>query len=358
MASTKLNFLQRGILQKCVTVLVYLVCAMSGAFLLDWLDKGSFLRIAEEALQKELISQDAFRGFSILIEARDSTMIFIIVLVGLSCAFVSWLFMKWAATLNWSWPTTLENAVELRPAMEQLGIADPADRIAFVRKHKLDVFIARSSLIGKEHRNVSAKLYAFAHHSSLGDEKAFAQYSGDQRLCLDAEQFEQILQEHNSQTASVYAAKIVELEQTVTELKVANSLQSDKITTLTQENSELHAEIAELQKKQQTARAREGKADKREADKMPFWRVTGPLVNRLIAEAEPGSQYTRPQIQDAFLQELENFPDLKPGIQTLLHTIKKEEDKTPFSLDGWGMELIRNELGDLVKKDPGATRKG
>ena len=90
---------------------------------------------------------------------------------------------------------------------------------------------------------------------------------------------------------------------------------------------------------------------------MPFWRVAAPLVNRLIAEAEPGTQYTRPQIQAAFLQELEAFPELKPVIRDLLHTAKKQEEGTPYELDGWGMEAIRLALGDLAKKDPGATRK-
>jgi hypothetical protein len=62
--------------------------------------------------------------------------------------------MRWAAKRNWSWPVTLPKAVEFRSAMEQLGIADPTDRIAFVRKHKLPVFIALSPLIGKQERRI------------------------------------------------------------------------------------------------------------------------------------------------------------------------------------------------------------
>ncbi len=47
MASTKLNIFQRGILQKCATVLVYMVSAATGTFFLDWLDKRLFIRLAE-----------------------------------------------------------------------------------------------------------------------------------------------------------------------------------------------------------------------------------------------------------------------------------------------------------------------
>ena len=102
----KLNIFQRGILQKCATVFVYMVSAATGAWIIDWLDKQSFIRLAEEAHRQNLISPEAVRGFIILIEAREVTAIFPIVLVGLACAFVGWLFMRWAAKRNWSWPVT------------------------------------------------------------------------------------------------------------------------------------------------------------------------------------------------------------------------------------------------------------
>ena len=152
---------------------VYMVSAATGAWIIDWLDKQSFIRLAKEAQRQELLSPEATRGFMLLIEARDSTAIFPIILVGLACGFVGWLFMRWAAKRNWSWSVTLPKAVEFRSAMEQLGIVDPADRIVFVRKHKLPVFIALSPLIEKEHEAVRAKLYAFAHHASLGGEDIF-----------------------------------------------------------------------------------------------------------------------------------------------------------------------------------------
>jgi hypothetical protein len=357
MPPVELNILQRGILQKCATFLVYMVSVSAAALMIDWLDKGLFIHLAKEAQRQNLLSPEAARGFTILIEARDSIAIFYIVVVILACGFVVWLFMRWAATRNWSWSVIRPKAVEFRPAMEQLGIADPADRIAFVRKHKLSVFIALSPLIGKEHEAVRAKLYAFAHHSSLGDEGVFEQHTGKQTLCLDADEYERVLQEHGEHTALAYSARIVALERDVTDLKAVNSLQSADIGKLTEENKKLLAENAELRKKQQTVQGRKDKAEKRKNDIIPFWRVAIPLVNRLIAESTPGIQYTRPQIQDAFLQELENFPELEPAIQILLHTTKKAEDNTPFSLEGWGMESIRLALGDLAKKDGGATRK-
>ena len=361
MQTTKLNIFQRGILQKCATTLVYFASIAIGSVLLDWLDKRLFVRLAEEAQQRGILSSEGLRTFTTLIEARDGTTIFAIILVGLACVVAGWLFMRWSATRNWSWPVTLPKVVEFRWAMEQLGIVDPGERIAFIRKHKLPVFIASSPLIGKEQETVSAKLYAFAHHYSLGDEEVFERHTGKQTLCLDVNDYERLLKEHGQRTESAYSARIVELEQSIANLQAANSLQSSNIAKLTEENKRLLAENSEQRQKLKTAPGREVKAEKRENDKMPFWRVAAPLVNRLIVEAqsniESDTQYTRPQIQAAFLEELEKFPELKPAIQKLLHTGTKKRESTPFSLEGWGMEAIRSALGDFAQTEPRAPKK-
>ena len=156
MPPIELNILQRGILQKCATSFVYLTSVLTGALIIDWWDKILFIRLAEEAQRQKFLSPESVRGFTRLIEARDSTVIFAVIMVGLACGSAGWLFTRWAAKQHWSWPVTLPKAVEFRAAMEQLGIADPADRIAFVRKHKLPIFIALSPLIGREHEAVRA----------------------------------------------------------------------------------------------------------------------------------------------------------------------------------------------------------
>ena len=268
--SIKLNIFQRGILQKCATVLVYLFSIGLGAFILDWIDKRLFIRLAEEARQKEILSEKATGGFIALIEARNSTAIFAIILVGLGCGLIGWLFMRWAAKRNWSWPVTLPKTVEFRSAMERLGIVDPDERIYFVRKHKLPVFIAPKPLVGIEQTEVRVQLYPYASHSSLGDKEVFELHTGKQTLCLDAADYERLLKEHGPKTRSAYAARIAELEQNIADLKAVNSLQSAEIATLTEEKTRLADENAEYRKKQQTAPARKGGAEKRENDKAPF----------------------------------------------------------------------------------------
>jgi len=357
MPSIKLNIFQRGILQKCATVFVYMVSAATGAWAIDWLDKQYFIRLAKEAQNQNLIPPEVAHRFIILIEARDFTAIFLIMFVGLLCGFVIWLFMRWAANFNWSWPVTLPKAVEFRWAMEQLGITDPHERIAFVRKHKLHVFIALSPLVGKEQEPVRAKLYPFAYHVGLGNVDLFARHIGNQTLCLDADDYEGLLKEHGQRTDSAYSARIVDLEQSITNLKATNSLQNADIVKLTEENEKLLAKNDGLKNELKMLTPRAGKAEKRENDRIPFWLVAAPMVKELKKKAEPGTRYKRPQIQAAFLQELEGFPELKPAIQNLLNTSKKQEGSAPYELKGWGMEAIRLALGDLAEKDPGTSPK-
>lgn len=69
--SIKLNMFQRGILQKGATTFVYLASISIGAFILDWMDKRLFVRLAEEAQQRNILSPKATQGFIALIEARD-----------------------------------------------------------------------------------------------------------------------------------------------------------------------------------------------------------------------------------------------------------------------------------------------
>lgn len=349
----KLNIFQRGILQKCATAFVYLFSIAIGAFILDWMDKRLFVRLAEEAQHREILSEKAARAFISLIEARDSTTIFAIILVGLLCGFVGWLFMRWAAKRNWSWPVTLPRAVEFRSAMEQLGIIDPDDRIDFVRKHKLPIFIALEPLVGREAESVRAQLYVFAHHSSFSDKDVFESHIGKQTLCLNAEDYEHLLEERGQKTSLAYSARIVALEKENTSLAGLNSLHVAELAKLTQEREELAKENAAFQRKQQTVAGREGKMETSTIRRIPFWRVVGPLINRLIEEAEPDTRYSRSDIQTAFEAELQKFPELKAAIAIELHRGKQKEPKSEFDLSGWGMDSIRAALGEYAKKDPG-----
>jgi hypothetical protein len=309
----KLNIFQRGILQKCATFFVYMVSAATGAWIIDWVDKGSFIRLAEEAQRQNLLSPEAARGFIILIEARDFTVIFPIMFVGLVCGIAGWLFMRWAARQNWSLPTTLLKAVEFRSAMEQLGIANPYERIDFARKHKLNIFIALSPLIGKEQESVRAKLYPFAHHFGLGNFDVFARHTGNQMLCLDAAEYELIVEK-------------VKKEEMLRE-SVAITAKNDEIknliataASLAQENKEITKERDELRGKVRIQSAQEEGRVKRLRIERLLWTAYNSVIDRLMRDTPPAKGYTTPDIEAAFAAEWEPRADLREHMRQLIGT--------------------------------------
>jgi sterol desaturase/sphingolipid hydroxylase (fatty acid hydroxylase superfamily) len=131
----KLNLFQRGILQKVATAIVYFASFVTGAFILDWLEKRRFTVVAEKAQQQGILTPESFRDLKAQIAAMDVTAIFAIIIVGLFCVGIGWLLMRWAANLNWSWPVTLPKAVEFRSAMRMVNISDSTGEIECVRKH-------------------------------------------------------------------------------------------------------------------------------------------------------------------------------------------------------------------------------
>lgn len=327
MQTPKLNIFQNGIFQLVFSIAITSVFMLSGEYAFIWLYKAG------------LFSQNT-----------------IIIFFGLASALIvvaiSFYIMKLTLGVNLATSVVLPKIVEFSHALQNIGINRFDEQIDFIIREKVFVFVSDDTMQSPYKENANVR-----RHIILKDKKRLKYLNGDKRLCLDADDYERLLEEHGAKTRSAYAARIADLERDVTALKATNSILSADIDNLTQERKALLEENAGYKKKLQTASAREKGAEKRDIEKIPFWRVGAPLANRLIAEANSDTKYSRPQIQEAFQQELESFPELKPAIQKLLHTATKEKGNTPFALDGWAMEAIRLALGDLAKKDPGATQK-
>lgn len=165
-----------------------------------------------------------------------------------------------------------------------------------------------------------------------------------------------MLENFQMDTQAAQLAKIGTLEATIDSLRGEFSLQQDELAALQKENADLKAENEESKSKLKTLAAREKKLDNREGSKIPFRRVAYPLVNRLIAQASLGDTYTRTEIQDEFMREMENYPELMDAICECLWTQKKAENETPFDLNGWAMEEIRAALADYAQKEPGRKK--
>ena len=106
------------------------------------------------------------------------------------------LIIRQSAKLQWSKPVVLPKVIEFKQAMQHIGINSPEDRIDFVRKQGVPIFIASEPFLELEQYNVPVRLYAFAYDSNLSDANIFSMYIGQQRLCLDAADYEYLLKKY------------------------------------------------------------------------------------------------------------------------------------------------------------------
>jgi len=307
----KLNIFQRGILQKGAFVFVYLVSITIGALIVDWLDKRLFIALVQKTQEQGSLSLEGTRSFITLIESRDITIVFAIILTGLLCGFAGWLFMRWAAKRNWSWPVTLSRAVEFKAAMRRLGVVDPGEQIEFIRKRKLPVFIALSPLLQEEHTDVRAKLYAFAHDHSLSDKTVFTHYAGDQMLCLDANDCERLVQESKrsfslaeSVALTAKDRELQSIKETVASLAGDNHNLEAELSTLKKENASLKDQV-QILPAQAAARVERLRIERLQ------WEALITTIRRLKKEAPAGKKYTMLELESAFAEEWERRVDLR-----------------------------------------------
>jgi len=355
LSDKKLNTFQKGIWQKIFSLAVYGVCIVAVTYAIDRLIQHDINNALASLQKKADISEQSLHMLANILDERGFALASIIIFCSVILALVSWFIIRWAGNRNWSTTVILPKAVEFRSAMDRLGVQKPRDRFDIIEKFRIPLYLSEKPLLASENTDVQVRYYR---HGAQADMRSLAMletFIGCQKLCLDAGDFDFLASEYKRTFGTVNFSALASLKDQNDKLKAALALKEQDTLEMTQELARLREENAELSNKMKTADAREGKADKRERDRIAFWRVAAPLVNDLLAT--PDTEYTRPQIQQAFEGELERHPELKPTIKALLHTPKKEQEGTPYSLEGWGMALIREALGDRAKSSPGAGQK-
>ena len=355
LSDKKLNTFQKGIWQKIFSLAVYGVCLVAVTYAIDRLIQRDINNALASLQKKADISEQSLQMLTNILDERGFALASIIIFCSVILALASWLIIRWAGNRNWSTTVSLPKAVEFRSAMDRLGVQKPRDRFDIIEKFRIPLYITEKPLLEPEDENVQARYYRHGAQTDMRSLAMLETFIGCQKLCLEAGDFAFLAEEYKCTFGTVNSSALASLKDQNDKLKTALALKEHEAHEADQELARLREENAELFNKAKTTDAREGKADKRERDRIAFWRVAAPLVNDLLAT--PDTEYTRPQIQQAFEDELERHPKLKPTIKALLHTPKKEQDGTPYSLEGWGMALIREALGDRAKSSPGAGQK-
>ena len=355
LSDKKLNTFQKGIWQKIFSLAVYGVCIVAVTYAIDRLIQYDINNALASLQKKADISEQSLHMLANILAERGFALASIIIFCSVLLALASWVIVRWAGNRNWSTPIILSRAVEFRSAMDRLGVQKPRDRFDIIEKFRIPLYLSEKPLLASENTDVQVRYYRHGAEADMRNIAMLETFIGCQKLCLDAGDFDFLASEYKRTFGTVNSSALAALKDQNDKLKAALSLKEHEAHEADQELARLREENAELFNKAKTTDAREGKADKRERDRIAFWRVAAPLVNDLLAT--PDTEYTRPQIQQAFEDELERHPELKPTIKTLLHTPKKEQEGTPYSLEGWGMTLIREALGDRAKSSPGAGQK-
>lgn len=91
-----LTLLQKGALQKTFAFFVYAFIASSLAFLLDYIDKHTFLSLIERAYHEGLLEKETFPLLQQLISTRAGHVFVLYTALLLICGFVAWRIIRWA----------------------------------------------------------------------------------------------------------------------------------------------------------------------------------------------------------------------------------------------------------------------
>ena len=201
--------------------------------------------------------------------------------------------------------------------------------------------------------NATVKRYTL-----LRDKEKIKYYKGDDRLCINAATYEQIMQARAKELSLLESAAIAQKEK---EMKAITETLANTVAMA----EHLQKENATLRNFCKTQPGREKAIDNSSIRRVVFWRVAGPLLNTLHEQGSRDRPYTRADIQAAFDAAMEDFPALKEQVKQILLAGKsgkgkRDENTTPksdFDLTGWPMEAMREGLGALAKRDAGAVKK-
>ena len=247
----------------------------------------------------------------------------------------------------------LDKVIDFSYAMKTLGLFELDEQLTYIAKQKIPLYVSKQQIINTYLEDAIVKRYTL-----LRDKEKIKYYKGDDRLCINAATYDQIMQDRAKEISSLESAALAKKEE---EMKLLAETLASKVAQV----ESLLEENAELRNICRTQPGRERAIENSSIRRVVFWRVAGPLLNTLYEQGNRNRPYTRSDIQAAFDKAMEDFPALKEEIKQILLAGKKVKDdndknttpKSDFDLTGWAMDAMREGLGDLAKRDAGAVKK-
>jgi hypothetical protein len=229
-------------------------------------------------------------------------------IIALVCSSVIILSSK----INLSWPVILPNAIEFSYALRKLRIFELDEQIRFVIKQNINVFTSYVELSEIHKENVRAKKY-----ENFSDKEKIKNLLGGRMLCLDADEYEQLVQEYKQRCSIEESVILMEKEQELSALKMTIASISNDKAKLENELEFFRETNAKLQNQQRMQPAQGQTRVDRLREERLYWAVFTPLIGRLIDKAPKGKLYTMPEIEAAFAEEWERRTDLRERMRKL-----------------------------------------
>jgi hypothetical protein len=234
----KMNMLQRGVPQQIFTFCVYLLCMTGNTYIVSLFLKTLYIAKADRQLASNGITKDVFLQVVQFVKNTDlSDAVIIIFVMGILVAITHKIMLK-VASFDFVQDVILTRALEFSSALRKIGVLSPADQMQFVKKHKMPVFIATTEILGDEIQNIKAKLNTFS-RGNLTSSSVYSQNIGKRTLCLNADDFQHVIEEQFQQSCLANKTQLEAKNQEVVALTCALKTEMEKNDALKRENNEL-----------------------------------------------------------------------------------------------------------------------
>jgi hypothetical protein len=292
----RLNFSQKGVLQAIFSVSVSIIFFIVGEIVLIDIYKAG---IFSQTMQKFII----------------------IITIAVVVSLLTYIVMELSVKLNIVFGVTIPMVIEFSHALKKLQLFEFEKQIEFVSNHKIPLFVAKISIYPYYKDNVRVKMFI-----NLKNKEKLKLYNGDQRLCLNIEDFERIIEEDKKRFSLAESVALMEKEEELRSFK-------EVIASLTNDKNRLEIDLTQLRKEttklRNTVQMQPAQANSR-VDRLRMerlqWIVLIPTMEKLIREAPSGKKYTMPELEAAFAEAWAQRADLQEQMRKLL---MKETESTP-----------------------------
>lgn len=321
----RLNLLQTGLIQFLFSGGVFVVCL-------------ALIVLGVDQILHFYVSQKALLPTGNFTDSRTFATASGIVLFVAGTAIIGFTIVKLSTRYNLVCSVTLPKAVECASALRKLGILESQAQMAFVRRQKIPLYISTEPFLHEEQENSKAKRFCLATTCFIS-KGLFMRSMGQRTLCMDAGDYETLVQEHTRCASLETSAAVAEKNTEIQSLRTALSALTREHDVLIEERNALRNKVR-IQPAQQDTRVERLRVERL------LWSAYIPVMEDLLRRASSGTYYTTAELTAAFAAEWDRRADLRAQMQRLTGSDKAHPSEN-------FIKAVKAEFKDAGKLSPG-----